>query len=110
MSAGKQDQAHLHFICSVSCDFEKFLRMFQESAPLIHILHDELTELIRSLLHRFVKAELELKVGAYFHCFLLIYDDVLYFYICPIFFWYCPIFLPSLSYIFLAACWDPWDH
>lgn len=58
LQANKITKARLHFICAVSSDFEKFLRMFQVSAPLIHMLHDKLTELIRNLLHRFVKAEL----------------------------------------------------
>jgi hypothetical protein len=43
---------------NVSKDFERFLTIFQDSKPLIHELHDEMTELLRSLLLRFVKPEL----------------------------------------------------
>ncbi len=58
LQGNKLTKARLHFICAVSSDFESFLRLFQEAAPLIHILHDELTELLRRFLHRFVKEEL----------------------------------------------------
>ena len=47
LQANKLTKAHLHFIYAVSSDFESFLRLFQEAAPLTHILHDKLTELLR---------------------------------------------------------------
>ena len=34
-------QARLQFVRSMSKEFERFLTIFQESAPLIHELHDD---------------------------------------------------------------------
>ena len=47
--------AHLHTVRAACIDFECFLELFQDSAPLIHMLHDELTEVMRKLMLRFVK-------------------------------------------------------
>lgn len=58
LQANKATLVQLHFVRSVTSDFERFLTMFQDASPLIHLLHDELTELLRRLLLRFVKAEL----------------------------------------------------
>ena len=51
-------QARLQFVRSMSKEFERFRTVFQGSAPLIHELHDEMTELLRNLLLRFLKLEL----------------------------------------------------
>jgi len=49
---------HILFVRNLSRDFECFLLMFQDSSPLIHQLHNELTDLMRRLLLCFVKREL----------------------------------------------------
>jgi hypothetical protein len=51
-------KVRLQVVRNVSKDFERFLTIFQDSKPLIHELHDEMTELLRNLLLRFVKPEL----------------------------------------------------
>lgn len=48
----------LHFVANITADFERFLTIFQDSSPLIHLLHDEMTELVRRILMRFVKQDL----------------------------------------------------
>lgn len=45
----------LNFLVHASIPFEKFLKRFQKEEPLIHVLHEEMCVLIRSLLGRFVK-------------------------------------------------------
>jgi len=51
-------KVHLHVARSICSDFERFLTIFQQSTTAIHILHDELPELVRKMLLRFVKSEL----------------------------------------------------
>lgn len=46
------------FLKSVLPIFTKFTRLFQAEAPLIHILYDELSTLILTLLGRFLKEEI----------------------------------------------------
>lgn len=46
----------LHFLMSVGNLYSKFVTLMQSDRPLIHVLYDELTELIRGLMGRFVKA------------------------------------------------------
>jgi len=48
-------EAHLHTVQAVCSDFEHFLEVFLESAPVLHMLHDELTEVLRELMLHFVK-------------------------------------------------------
>ena len=55
MKANEVTLAHLHIVRAVCIDFKHFLELFQESAHLIHMLHDELTEVLRKLMLRFVK-------------------------------------------------------
>ena len=57
MKANEVTLAHLHIV-RVCIDFERFLELFQESSPLIHMLHDELTEVLRKLMLHFVKEDL----------------------------------------------------
>lgn len=45
----------MHFLKSVMPLFTRITRMFQSEAPLIHILFDELSTLVSTLLRRFVK-------------------------------------------------------
>jgi hypothetical protein len=58
LQANKVTLLRLQFVVNVAKDFEQFLTLFQDPAPLIHLLHDEMTELVRSLLMRFVKRDL----------------------------------------------------
>ena len=37
--------------------FNGFLTLFQKEEPLVHILHDQLSELVHTLLGRFLKAD-----------------------------------------------------
>ncbi len=49
--------ARLHFIHSIAELFAPFLTKLQSESTLIHVLYDELAQLLRLLLQRFVKAE-----------------------------------------------------
>ena len=55
----KQDDAHIHmhFINAMCTMFEKCLTLFQTEAPLVHVLYDQLVELLTALLVRFMKAD-----------------------------------------------------
>ena len=48
----------LQFLKSVGSLFTKFLTHMQSDQPLIHLLYDELVELVKSLMARFVKPKL----------------------------------------------------
>ena len=48
----------LHFLKSFGSLYTKFLTIIQSDQPLIYLLYDELSELIRSLMSRFVKPKL----------------------------------------------------
>lgn len=54
---GKKTKAHLEFISNVSPVFEEFLTIFQKSCPQVHILYDKMSELLRTLMGRFLKRE-----------------------------------------------------
>lgn len=58
----------LHFLKSVGSLYMKFLTFMQSDQPLIHLLYDELVELIRSLMARFVKPELIQGVSGHSLC------------------------------------------
>lgn len=45
------------FLKTVMAIFGKILRLLQTEAPLIHILHDQLSQLISTLMRRFLKSE-----------------------------------------------------
>ena len=47
----------LRFLLNVAPIFIKFLTTFQQEGPLIHVLHSELSNLVRILMLRFVRAE-----------------------------------------------------
>ena len=49
--------ARLHFIHSIAKLFTPFLTKLQSESTLIHVLYDELAQLLRLLLQRFAKAE-----------------------------------------------------
>lgn len=49
---------YISFIAFVASDFERFLTMFQSTRPMIHILHSEMTRLLRTLMSKFVKSKL----------------------------------------------------
>ena len=56
----KEDQimvARLHFIISTANLFKPFLVKFQLETTLIHLLYEELSQLLQLLLHRFLKEE-----------------------------------------------------
>jgi len=47
--------ARKHFVASVARVFEPFFTTFQSEARLIHVLHEELSNVLRLLLLKFVK-------------------------------------------------------
>lgn len=47
----------MQFLVHISELFSKFLRTFQNEQPLIHILYDELCELLKKILRKFVKSD-----------------------------------------------------
>lgn len=49
--------ARLHFIVSVAGVFEPFLLIFQSVSPMIHLLKEELANVLRLLLKRFLKSD-----------------------------------------------------
>lgn len=49
--------AQLHFLESLEPVFHPFLTLFQKEEPLVHILHDELSNLVRTIMLRFLKPE-----------------------------------------------------
>ena len=50
--------AQMHFLISVADIFSSFLKFFQSEEPLIHLLHDQLTTLLKMLMGRFIKKEI----------------------------------------------------
>lgn len=58
--------AKLNFFLTVASSLEPFLRKFQTSKPMLPFLHNELEDLLRDLLGRFIKMEiLKTKTTAY---------------------------------------------
>jgi hypothetical protein len=57
LQSGDVMLARLNFIHSIADLFQPFLTKLQSEVTLIHILYDELAQLLRLLLQRFVKAE-----------------------------------------------------
>uniref|UniRef100_A0A3B1ILN4 Exostosin GT47 domain-containing protein n=1 Tax=Astyanax mexicanus TaxID=7994 RepID=A0A3B1ILN4_ASTMX len=55
--------AKLHFFMSVSRNFQAFLTKYQTDAPMIPFLGRDLEELIRSLLRRFIKRDVQVDVS-----------------------------------------------
>ena len=54
----------LYFVQSLDDIFNPFLTLFQREEPLVHILHDEMSQLVRTLLLRFLKPSvIEQKTG-----------------------------------------------
>ncbi|GBM20860.1 hypothetical protein AVEN_224108-1 [Araneus ventricosus] len=49
--------AYLHFLVSVGKIFDKFLRFLQSDKILIHLLYDEMSNIVRKLLFRFISME-----------------------------------------------------
>ena len=49
---------YISFIAFIANDFEQFLTMFQSTRSMIHILHTEMTRLLRTLMSKFVKSKL----------------------------------------------------
>ena len=45
----------LHFLQNLEPLFTPFLALFQREEPLIHVLHDQLSELVRKIMKRFLK-------------------------------------------------------
>ena len=46
---------HLHFLQNLESVFHPFLTLFQKEEPLIHILYHKLSELLRTIMFRFLK-------------------------------------------------------
>ena len=53
----KSFPAQLAFLLSVEPIFKKFLYFFQSEGPLIHLLRDQMCELLKSVMHRFLKSQ-----------------------------------------------------
>ena len=53
----KSFPAQLAFLVSVEPIFKKFLCFFQNEGPLIHLLRDQMCELLKSVMHRFLKSQ-----------------------------------------------------
>ncbi|GBO10909.1 hypothetical protein AVEN_176766-1 [Araneus ventricosus] len=49
--------AYLHFLVSVGKIFDNFLRFLQSDKTLIHLLYDEMSNIVRKLLFRFISME-----------------------------------------------------
>ena len=47
----------IQFLCAVAPIFQKMLTFLQKEEPLVHVLHDEITSLVRQLLLRYVKQD-----------------------------------------------------
>lgn len=45
----------INFLLSLSALYDKFLKLFQREDPLVHILHSEMMDLLRSFMLRFLK-------------------------------------------------------
>ena len=54
----KETLVQLHFLKSACILFTPFLKLFQKREPLVHILHSECSQLLRSVMGRFMKLEL----------------------------------------------------
>ena len=50
-------KAQLLFLESLEMVFNGFLTLFQKEEPLVHILYDQLSELVHTLLWHFLKAD-----------------------------------------------------
>lgn len=48
---------HLNFIAFVASNLTPFLTLFQKSEPLVHVLYEKLSELVRQLMLKFMKTE-----------------------------------------------------
>ena len=48
----------MHFLISVADIFNSFLKFFKSEEPLIHLLYDQLTTLLKMLMGRFIRKEL----------------------------------------------------
>ena len=53
----KSFPAQLAFLVSVKPIFKTFLCFFQNEGPLIHLLRDQMCELLKSVMHRFLKSQ-----------------------------------------------------
>jgi hypothetical protein len=53
--------AEIHFVISVGQVFTDFSKTFQKEEPLIHLLYDELNNLAKVLMNRFIKSEVMAK-------------------------------------------------
>jgi hypothetical protein len=50
-------KVELEFLIELEPLFNRFLKLFQKEEPLIHLLHEEMVELIKSFMRRFFKTE-----------------------------------------------------
>lgn len=49
---------YLNFIAFVASNLTPFLTLFQKDEPLVHVLHEKLNELVRTLMLKFMKADI----------------------------------------------------
>lgn len=54
---GKKTKAHLEFISNVFPVFEEFLTILQRSCPQVHIMYNNMSELLCTLMGSFLKRE-----------------------------------------------------
>lgn len=50
-------QLQLHFLVNIKPVFDKILGVFQKQEPLVHILHNECLQLVKTLMNRFLKRD-----------------------------------------------------
>ena len=55
LSTGPNPLGKLHFLQNVELQFIRFLNLLQREEPLIHVLHNQPSELVRTLMMRFLK-------------------------------------------------------
>ena len=49
----------LQFFRNIILLFEQFLQLFNKASPIVHILYDSICDILKKLLRRFMKAELQ---------------------------------------------------
>ena len=48
---------YLNFVAFLASNMTEFIKLFQRSEPLVHILYDKLNELIRRMMYKFLKSD-----------------------------------------------------
>jgi len=66
----------LDFLSNVTSLFTDFLTCFQTSAPMIHVLHEEMFAMVKTIMNRFVKSEVMQSVSGTKQLLTVKYDDL----------------------------------